>query len=110
MGQLKRVLRNGFRTLDIVALVRPTMPLPLFLLAIAIAGLLTACATQPTPSAFEPPGFWFGLLHGFISPFALIGAFFMNVRVYAFPNSGWWYDLGFILGVGAFFGGGASSR
>jgi hypothetical protein len=77
------------------------------LLTIAIAGLLAACATQPTPSAFEPPGFWLGLVHGFVSPFALIGGFFTNVRVYAFPNSGWWYDLGFMLGVGTFFGGGA---
>ena len=78
----------------------------LALLTIASIGLLAACATQPIPSAFEPPGFWIGLIHGFISPFALIGSLFMDIRVYAFPNSGWWYDL--MLGVGAVFGGGGS--
>jgi hypothetical protein len=75
----------------------------------ATAIILTACATQPTPSAFNPPGFWFGLLHGAIAPFALIGGFFSDVRIYAFPNSGWWYDFGFVLEFGALSGGAASS-
>jgi hypothetical protein len=71
--------------------------------------VLAACATQPVPDTFNPPGFWFGLLHGAIAPFALIAAFFTDVRVYAFPNSGWWYDFGFIIGIGALFGGGGAS-
>jgi hypothetical protein len=50
----------------------------------------------------------FGLLHGFISPFALIGELFTNVRVYAYPNSGGWYDFGFVVGAAALFGGGGS--
>jgi hypothetical protein len=70
--------------------------------------LLAACATQPTPSAFEPPGFWFGVMHGFTAPFALI-AFFKDVRIYAFPNSGWWYDFGFFIGFAAICGGGTKS-
>lgn len=78
-------------------------------LVLVVGVLLTACATQPSPTAFQPPGFWYGLLHGAISPFALIGGFFMEVRVYAFPNSGWWYDLGFLIGAAALFGGSASS-
>jgi hypothetical protein len=78
-------------------------------LAIIAALLLAACATQPTPAAFEPPGFWLGFVHGIISPFALIAELFTNVRVYAFPNSGGWYDFGFVLGVGAFFGGGGAA-
>ena len=74
------------------------------------AALLAACATQPQTSAFEPPGFWFGALHGAISPFALIGAFFKEgVRIYAFPNSGWWYDFGYVIGFGVIFGGGVRS-
>jgi hypothetical protein len=70
---------------------------------------LTACATQPSSTALGPPGFWYGLLHGFIAPFALIGAFFTDVRIYAFPNSGWWYDLGIVIGISALSGGGAST-
>jgi hypothetical protein len=78
-----------------------------FLLAVA-AGILAACATQPTPTAYDPPGFLMGLVHGIIAPFSLIAEVFTNVRVYAFPNSGGWYDFGFMLGVGAL--GGGSSR
>jgi len=79
-------------------------------IAIAAAAIvLTACATQPMPTGFNPPGFWFGLLHGAIAPFALIGGFFSDVRIYAFPNSGWWYDFGFVLGIGSLFGGAGSS-
>ena len=75
-----------------------------FLFILIAAGLLAACATQPAPSTLGPPGFLYGLLHGLISPFALIGGFFTDVRVYAFPNSGWWYDFGFIIGAGLLFG------
>jgi hypothetical protein len=78
-------------------------------ICLAVAALLCACATQPAPIAFNPPGFWFGLLHGVIAPFALIASFFSDVRIYAFPNSGWWYDFGFVIGIGALFGGGSSA-
>ena len=69
---------------------------------------LTACATQPTPTGPELPGFWLGLVHGFISPFALIAHLFTDARIYAFPNSGGWYDLGFVMGAAAIFGGGGT--
>jgi hypothetical protein len=80
------------------------------LLTLLALGLLATCATQPGAVAAPagPPGFLFGLLHGFISPFALIGELFTNVRVYAYPNSGGWYDFGFVVGAAALFGGGGS--
>jgi starvation-inducible outer membrane lipoprotein len=74
------------------------------LLALIAAVLLTACATQPSPTAFEPPGFLLGCVHGFISPIALIAEIFTNIRVYAFPNSGGWYDCGFMLGASVIMG------
>ena len=64
-----------------------------------IAVVLGGCATQPEPSAYDPPGFFSALFHGFLSPFALIGSIFADVRIYAFPNSGGWYDLGFMVGL-----------
>lgn len=80
-------------------------PLLLILvLAFAVAG----CATQPEPVAWDPPGFFSGLLHGFIILFSLIGSIFTDVRIYAFPNSGFWYDVGFFLGSSTFLGAGAA--
>jgi hypothetical protein len=75
------------------------------------AAVLSACATQPAPSAPSPPGFFFGFLHGFTILFSLIGSIFTDYRIYSFPNSGWWYDLGYFLGASTFLGGsGASAR
>ena len=71
---------------------------------IACALVLASCATQPTPSAYDPPGFLLGFVHGFLSLFSLIGSFLWDIRVYAFPNSGRWYDVGFVLGASCFFG------
>jgi hypothetical protein len=76
----------------------------------ALMGLaLAACATQPLPSAENPPGFWMGLVHGFTCWFALIGELFTNYRVYAFPNTGGFYDFGFVLGASAVLGGTGAS-
>ena len=75
-----------------------------FCLVVALA----ACASQPVSTAYDVPGFWMGLIHGFTAGFALIGEIFFDHRIYAFPNNGGWYDLGFMLGIGL-FGGGSSS-
>ena len=78
---------------------------------LAVAAVLSACATQPPLSASGPPGFFSGLLHGFTILFSLIGSIFTDYRIYAFPNSGGWYDLGYFLGAAAFLsGGGAGAR
>ena len=79
--------------------------LVLLLMALAVS----SCAHQPIPEAYDPPGFFSGLWHGLICGFALIGHIFdPSIRIYAFPNSGGWYDFGFLLGIG-FWGGGAAS-
>ena len=80
-------------------------------LLIVTAGALASCATQPAPNALDPPGFWSGLLHGFTILFSLIWSIFSDNRIYAFPNSGGWYDLGYFWGAAAFLSGsGAASR
>ena len=70
-----------------------------FLCVFTLTILLTACATQPPPVA-DPsvPGFLYGLLHGAIAPLSLIAGLFNEARIYAFPNSGLSYDVGFLLG------------
>jgi hypothetical protein len=76
-----------------------------------ISTLAMACASQPSSDSFGAPGFFMGFLHGFLALFSFIGSWFTDVRIYAFPNSGGWYDFGYLLGVASFFGGsGASSR
>lgn len=60
--------------------------------------LLTACATQPAALPHDVPGLLLGFFHGFTAIFSLIGSIFLHVRVYAFPNSGFWYDFGFVTG------------
>jgi hypothetical protein len=80
------------------------------LLIVAIAALaLTSCfaSQQPTSASIAlsvpAPGFWRGLWHGIIAPIAfLVSLFSDHVRVYALPNSGRWYDFGFMVGIGGF--------
>lgn len=89
-----------------------------FIKAAAVLGVLllaAACASQPAPAAAGAPGFFTGMLHGFIAPVTFIVSIFNdNVRMYAFPNAGVWYDFGWLLGFmflgGAGAGGRAASR
>ncbi len=59
---------------------------------------LTGCAYQPGTYGSALPGFFTGIWHGLISPFSLIGGFFSDVRIFKYPNSGWSYDFGFMVG------------
>ena len=77
------------------------------LLAILAIGL-AACASQP-PGQPGAPALRSGLWHGVIAPIAFVISLFDNdVRMYAFPNGGRWYDFGFLLGLGI-WGGGAGA-
>lgn len=80
---------------------------PMLLVAFVLVVTLAACATQPRPVGFDPPGFWFGLLHGFIAWPALIVSIFTETRIYAFPSSGGWYDFGYMIGMSGLLGGSA---
>jgi hypothetical protein len=82
-------------------------------LSVLAALMLVACATQPLAPRVSSPGFFLGLWHGFSAWFALvIHLFNPEVRVYAYPNAGGWYDFGFLLGltIGAGGGGAAAKR
>lgn len=84
---------------------RRTCLLMLTVVALAVAG----CATQPMPDGIGLPGFYSGLLHGFLMPFTFIGSFFMDVRIYNFPNAGRWYDFGYLIGAAMILGGGGAA-
>jgi hypothetical protein len=80
-------------------------------LLILVAGvgamLALSCAYQPSPppNAEKIPGFFRGLVQGFLIFFSLVLSFFKDVRIYEYPNSGLWYDVGYVLGASIFFGG-----
>ena len=102
-----KVAENG-EIMKRVVVLRRRAALILLLLVLALGCI--SCAHQPRPDSFDPPGFFSGLLHGIIILFSLIGSIFMDIRIYAFPNSGFFYDLGFLIGAAGFLGGaGASS-
>jgi len=68
--------------------------------------LLAGCAAgNGDYSAADQAGFFSGVWHGWIAPFALIAHIFdRDVRIYEVANTGIWYDVGFYLAVTAGFG------
>jgi hypothetical protein len=82
------------------------------LAALGALAALAACARQmPGAVAAEAPGFLHGLWDGFIFPWAwLVSLFVPEVSIYAVPNNGGWYDLGYFLGVVVFGVGARKTR
>jgi len=85
----------------------------LVMTVILMAGCLAGPDSRWKEVPEEPPkppsaGFFAGLWHGFIAIPALIIGIFTDIGIYEINNSGWWYDLAFLLGVGAFSGGGVN--
>lgn len=66
-----------------------------FLLFVAGCGFVGTTPISP----YDPLGFLVGIWHGLLAPWTLIIRFFLEIKMYAVPNSGWFYDLGFLLGV-----------
>ena len=82
------------------------------LVLFSVLALLAGCAGQPL---IEPGsrGFFWGLFDGAVAPITFVLSLFDNgTRIYGYPNSGLWYDLGFLIGLLGFWGGGghAASR
>ncbi len=80
----------------------------IFIILILMIFLGSCAPTQGYDEVSDPPGFLYGLWHGFIILFTFIASFFTDYEVYAFPNNGGWYNFGFLLGVMIFFGGGGN--
>ena len=85
------------------------------LLAVLICVIVfSGCAAGPNPlkgepmdSADGPAGFWRGLWHGIIAVIAFIVSWFKSsVSVYEVHNNGFWYNLGYLIGISGIVGGG----
>jgi hypothetical protein len=78
------------------------------LLLISCMTLLLVSCAQVQPNVVNclqghVYGFWGGLLHGIIAPFAFIGSLFSDsISVWAVNNNGGWYTFGFLIGIGGF--------
>lgn len=81
-------------------------------LALVAVLVLTGCAAGPGSewsTTDMKAGFWAGLWHGALMFVALIVSFFApdTVSIYEPVNTGVAYNIGFVLGVLAVYGGGA---
>lgn len=90
-------------------------------IVITLILIITGCASHYAPeSIYDPYGFFSGIWHGFIFPLSLVAniiSWFMSLfDVYVFrdiqiigrPNTGFFYYVGFILGLSG-SGGGAGT-
>jgi len=76
------------------------------MLAISVL-LVTSCTPGSEEFVEQSAGFFMGLWHGFISFFTFIISLFSDqVGIYETNNNGALYNLGFILGISIFYGGG----
>ena len=79
------------------------------LCVMAVASLLLLAACFPGNERYtyeQPAGFFWGIWHGLIAIFTLIGSIFSDhVTIYESYNTGFFYNLGFLIGVGSPIGG-----
>jgi hypothetical protein len=81
---------------------------------LALLTLLAACAPGENPmvhlgaaGATPVAGFWLGLWHGAIVWVTFVVSLFRgDVSVYEVRNTGWPYNLGFVIGAACLHGGG----
>jgi hypothetical protein len=71
------------------------------IMALFLFALVVGCGFVGPESilSYDPPGFFVGIWHGLLAPYTLVIRIFLDIRMYAIPNSGWLYDCGFLIGV-----------
>ena len=76
-----------------------------------LAALVVVASCATVPGAVEGSrGFFWGLFDGAVAPIAFVVSWFSDtVGIYGVPNSGGWYDFGFLLGLTCWAGGGGAA-
>jgi hypothetical protein len=70
--------------------------------------ILSSCA--PSGPTDEPYGFLSGIWHGICIPFTIIGKIFgMDIGLHALNNTGTWYWVGMLIGIGIIGGSGGAA-
>jgi magnesium-transporting ATPase (P-type) len=97
--------------------INKSLLLKIIILVIFITGLCGCASHSGIGVEQEPYGFLYGILHGFISTFALMAniiswaasflgySIFKSIQIIGRPNTGIWYYVGFILGLFLFLRG-----
>ncbi len=88
----------------------------LFGLIAVLLVVFSGCAAGPNDfqdtgdEGGQVVGFWRGIWHGFITPFAFIISLFNDsVGIYETHNNGGWYNFGYVIGLSIIFGGPSGS-
>lgn len=84
-----------------IAVIMPLLLCVIFFgLVLSTQQSASAFAQEYQYSTYEPAGFFSGVWNGLLAPWTLIARWFMNdIVMYAIPNTGWFYDFGFLLGI-----------
>jgi hypothetical protein len=86
----------------------------LFGLSVILLFTLAGCAPEPTCEAVSGQaryGFLWGFAHGIVFPLAVLAKLFgMDYGLYAVENTGFWYWLGYFIGIGGLGGGASQAR
>tara|TARA_Y100000310_G_scaffold69970_2_gene65488 strand:+ start:597 stop:1067 length:471 start_codon:yes stop_codon:yes gene_type:complete len=53
----------------------------------------------------DKAGILSGVIHGVLAPLFLVAQIFSDYTMYELNNSGWWYNLGFLIGLLSVWGG-----
>jgi hypothetical protein len=90
---------------------KPFLTALVFLLSLTL--VLAGCAPGANQSKGTAnsqgaiAGFWLGIWHGFIALFVFFASLFKgNLNIYEVHNNGVPYNVGYLLGLACFFGGG----
>ncbi len=77
----------------------------------AMALGLAGCVAGPSGpfGPHDPAGFFAGVWHGFIAWITFILSLFTQVKMYEVVNTGAGYNLGFLIGMACWLGGGGGS-
>jgi hypothetical protein len=92
------------------------------LLAVVMSTALSGCAEHYTEASYvDPYGFFSGILHGAVFPFALLIvaiswilsvidiSLFSDIQLVGRPNTGFlFYYIGYVIGLSFWVGGGAA--
>jgi len=76
-------------------LVKSRIIMKFFLISLTL--IISGCASQPE-NIESGPGFFVGIWHGLVALPSVVIGLFTSIRIYNFPNSGYWYDVGFAVG------------